>query len=476
MNIVETVCSANRSRPNQVAIIDEHGSLTYGEFENAVNQLAEELKTKGLSKGMGVGIMDRNSRYFIIAVFAVLKMEAVAMPISNQLKSQELNQILSNSGLHFLLDAGNGPETDAQHVADFTIGDSKWTLNSFNKFDGVSFASHVSDPAIIRYTSGTTGLAKGVIIGHQSINERIDGANKVLHLGTSDTVIWVLPMSYHFVVSIILYLKYGARIAIAKDFLGNTIFDCIKENKGTFLYASPMHIKLLTNYKSEEKLDSLRTVISTSTAISKVQCDAFYEVYQIPVSQAYGIIEIGLPMINSNKAAEHPDAVGHALPDYEVGILSEDNEILPFGEIGNLGIKGPGMFDAYLKPAKLRADVLNDGWFMTGDLASMDLSGLVKVEGRKKSMINVSGNKVFPIEVEQILNSHPRIQLSRVSGFNHRLMGEMVFAELVMTAGEPVDKESIISYCRERLTTYKVPQRIKFLEDLPMTDSGKLKR
>ncbi len=476
MNIVDIVFSSNEQRPQQIAIKDEFGTLTYQEFKMAVIELADQLESFGLSKGMGVGIMDRNSRFFIIAVFAVLKIEAVAMPISNQLKSQELNQILSNSGLHYFLDAGNGPETEAEFLSDFSIGDSKWTLNAFKKYDGIPFAKHVKDPAIIRYTSGTTGLAKGVIIGHQSINERIDGANKVLSLGVEDTVIWVLPMSYHFVVSIILYLKYGASIAIAKDFLGSSIFDCIKENNGTFLYASPMHIKLLTNYKSDESLDDLETVISTSTAISKAQCDAFYEVYKIPVSQAYGIIEIGLPMINSNKAAEHPDAVGHALPDYEVGILSDNFQKLPFGEIGNLGIRGPGMFDAYLKPAKLRNEVLKDGWFMTGDLASMDDSGLVKVEGRKKSMINVSGNKVFPVEVEQILNSHPRIQLSRVSGFKHRLMGEMVFAEIVLTEGDPVDKEEVIGYCRDRLTTYKVPQKIKYLESLPMTDSGKLKR
>ena len=476
MNIVDTIFAANSKRPEQIAIKDEFGVLSYEEFEDAVKHVAITLKDLGLKKGMGVGIMDRNSRHFIIAVFAVLKLEAVAMPISNQLKSQELNQILSNSGLNYLLDAGNGPETDAKMIAEFSINESNWTLNVFKEFNGEGFANHVNDPAIIRYTSGTTGLAKGVIIGHQSINERIDGANKILELGVKDTVIWVLPMSYHFVVSIILYLKYGVSIAIAKDFLGSSIFACIKENEGTFLYASPMHIKLLTNYKSEETLDTLNTVISTSTAISKAQCDAFYEEYKIPVSQAYGIIEIGLPMINSNKAAEHPDAVGHALPDYEVGILSDDFKKLPSGEIGNLGIKGPGMFDAYLAPPTLRSDILSDGWFMTGDLASMDLSGLVKVEGRKKSMINVSGNKVFPVEVEQILNSHPRIQISRVSGFTHRLMGEMVRAEIVLTEGEPIDKESIITYCRQRLTTYKVPQKIKFLEDLPMTDSGKLKR
>ena len=204
----------------------------------------------------------------------------------------------------------------------------------------------------------------------------------------------------------------------------------------------------------------LKTVISTSTAISKAQCDAFYAKYKIPISQAYGIIEIGLPMINFNKAEEHPDAVGHSLPDYEIGILSDSFEQLEQGAIGNLGIKGPGMFDAYLSPPLLRKEILKNEYLMTGDLASMDEDGLVRIEGRKKSMINVSGNKVFPVEVEQVLNSHQDIILSRVSGFNHRLMGEMVFAELVIETNASRDKEAIISYCRERLTTYKIPQKI----------------
>ncbi len=476
MNIVDIVFQANKDHGNQVAIRDEIGSLTYKEFTQEILSLSETLKAKGLREGMGVGVMDRNSRYFIISVFAVLYCKAVAMPVSNQLKTQELDTILSKSGLNWLLDAGNGPTSSAKTIDAYEIQVSQWTIKEYKNFTGTRFADHVADPAIIRYTSGTTGLAKGVIIGHKSINDRIDGANTALKLGRTDKIVWVLPMSYHFVVSIILYLKYGATIALTKDFLAESIFNCITETKGSFLYASPMHIKLLSNYSAADALPTLRTVISTSTAISKEQCDMFYEKYRIPVSQAYGIIEIGLPIINFDKAAEEPDAVGHVLEGYDVGILSEDNELLDVGQIGNLGIKGPGMFDAYLSPPKLRSEVLNRGYFMTGDLASVDAGGLVRVEGRKKSMINVSGNKVFPVEVEQVLCSHTDIELARVSGYKHRFMGEIVSAEVVLREGVAQDSEAIISYCRQRLTTYKLPQKITFVDQLEMTDSGKLKR
>jgi len=476
MNIVDIIFESNKSRPQQIAFNDQVGLLSYAQFEQEVIALSNDLVSKGLKKGMGVGVIDKNSRHFIIAVFAVLKANALAMPISHQLKTAEITKELDRSGLHLLLDSGNGPTLHHKQLDTFKILDSEWNLKANKPFDGNQYANHVSDSAIMRYTSGTTGTSKGVIIGHQSINERIDAANKALNLGTDDTVVWVLPMAYHFVVSIILYLKYGCTIAITKDFLGESIYDCIELTQGTFLYASPMHIKMLNALKVDAMPPSLKRVISTSTAITKAQCERFLNNYNIPIWQAYGIIEIGLPIINTQKAKEQPEAIGHALPDYEIGILSDNHSILNKNEIGHLAIKGPGMFDAYLDPPILRADILVDGWFMTGDLASKDEDGLIKVEGRKKSMINVAGNKVFPFEVEEVLNEHESIKLSKVSGFKHRLMGEIVQAEIVLKQDVEIGKEEIISFCRERLSTYKLPQHITFVPELKFTGSGKIKR
>ena len=237
-----------------------------------------------------------------------------------------------------------------------------------------------------------------------------------------------------------------------------------------------MHIRLLANDKSEAMMPSMKRVISTSTAISKIQCEAFERRFNIPVSQAYGIIEVGLPIINHQKSKEAPDAVGYTLPDYEVEILDDNFDVLPAGEIGHLAMQGPGMFDGYLQPPQMRAEVLEQGWFLTGDLASKDESGLIKIEGRKKSMINIAGNKAFPEEIEHVLNQHRAVKLSRVKGFQHRFMGEMVMAEVILEEGTSPDKEALIKFCRERLITYKVPQKIVFVEELPMTGSGKLKR
>ncbi len=463
-----------QNHPNHIAIQDELGAMSYAQLQAAIKDATKQLQANGIQAGMGVGVMGKNSRYFIVMVYAVMACGATVMPISNQLKAAEIENLLAQSGLHFIIDDQTGPENTKEFEL-LSVGEG-WRMTAYQGFQGEAFAAHIEGAALIRFTSGTTGKSKGVIISHQSIQERINSANEILQIGSNDKIVWVLKMAYHFVVSIILYLSKGATIIVCNDFTAESILDACNEHGGTLLYASPMHIRLLARDQSGRNMDSLRMVISTSTAISAAQCEAFFKRYNKEVSQAYGIIEVGLPIINLEKSKSDPDAVGHVLPAYEVEILNDNFEVLPRGEVGHLAMRGPGMFDGYLSPPTIRAEILQEGWFMTGDLATKQTDGLIKIEGRKKSMINVSGNKVFPEEVEHILNEHPNIKISRVSGYQHRFLGEVVQAEVILKGEEEVDAESIITYCRQELTTYKIPQKIIFVEELPMTDSGKLLR
>lgn len=461
---------------DKAAIFDEFGELSFGGLLQEAEALKKELVAHGVGKGMGIGVMARNSRNFITAIFAVTGTGATVMPLSHQLKKNELDEVLSEAKLHAILDDQSGiqPVDNASFYIKLPIDGFRFTWTNVHRKR--EFAPHVANPAFIRFTSGTTGKSKGVLISHQTVLERIEGANKALQLGPGDTVVWVLPMAYHFVVSIVLYVHFGAAIAIAKDFLAQNIIDITKKHKGTLLYASPMQIRLLASDPGKEMLSSLKMVISTSAAISYDICKAFKQRYDIDVSQAYGIIEIGLPMLNFKKSSEHPEAVGHALPDYQVEILDENYQALPPDTVGYLAIKGPGMFDAYLTPATMRDEVLKNGFFLTADFATKTADGLVKVEGREKSMINVSGNKVFAEEVEAILETIPEIKLSRISGVPHPLMGQIIQAELVLHDGATIDVEEVLTYCRKRLSTYKIPQKVKIVDSLPMTGSGKIQR
>ena len=469
----KVLINAKNEWPNRPAIYDEHGTLTFLELYSEVEFMREELMKRGLGEGLAAGVMARNGRNIIIAIFAIIGTGATVMPMSHQLKTAEVNQILEEAGLHFILDDLNGvAPLSSDDFIKLQEGSFRIAKTNITK----SFAPHVKHPAFMRFTSGTTGKAKGVIISHVSAIERIEGANKLLKLGPNDCVIWVLPIAYHFVVSILLYVRYGTAIAIAKDFLPQNIVEITNKYSGTLLYASPMQIRLLSKIAEFAQMNSLKAVISTSAAISSEICRDFQLKYGIAVSQAYGIIEIGLPIVNYEKSSEYPEAVGYALPDYTVDILDENFNVLGPNEIGNLAIKGPGMFDAYLQPALVRDEVLVHGYFLTADYASKTEDGLIKVEGRQLSMINISGNKVFPEEVEGILETIPAIKQARISGVPHPLMGQIVQAEIVLNENESVVIEDILTYCRKRLSTYKIPQKVKIVESLPMTGSGKIKR
>ena len=476
MNVYQLAEDAAHKWKDNPAIQDEQGTLSFGEMYSEISLLRQNLVDSGIRKGMGIGVMARNSRNFIIALLAGVGCDAVIMPISHQLKKAEIDEIIDNSGLHGIIDdlSGVNPLTSKQQIIETPNGNLRFGWTGRNVAEHIT--PHVPNAAFIRFTSGTTGKSKGVIVSHQSTIERIEAANKALLLGPRDTVVWVLPMAYHFLVSIILYIRFGAAIAICKDFLASSIINITNRFNGTLLYASPMHIRLLASDKTDVQMPSLKRVISTSTAISMEHCIAFKNRFHIDVSQAYGIIEIGLPIINFKKSDEHPNAVGNALPDYRVELLDENYEVLPPESIGKLAIQGPGMFDAYLSPSQSRAEILKNGWFLTGDLASKTVDGLITICGREKSMINVSGNKVFPEEVEDVLISHPAIITCKVSGTTHALMGEIVQAKIVLKQGTQITTEVILDYCRQKLSTYKVPQSIEFVDQLEMTGSGKVKR
>ena len=474
--VYQILKDAARKWPEKPAIYDDHGMMTFAELYAETEILRLNLIDLGVTAGMGVGVKARNGRSFIIGIFAVVGCGAAVMPMSPQLRRAEIEDILSEAKLHVLLDdlSGIPPILGVDEVLEMKVESFSFSYTNVNR--ARPFAAHVNNPAFIRFTSGTTGKSKGVIVSHQSVIERIEGANKALELGPGDTVIWVLPMAYHFIVSIVLYVRFGAAIAVAKDFLAKSIIDITNGHNGTLLYASPIQIRLLANDAGMDKMPSLKKVISTSAAISLDVCKAFKERFGIDVSQAYGIIEIGLPMINFVKSVEHPEAVGYALPDYTVEILDDENNPLPSGIIGHLAIKGPGMFDAYLLPPTPRNEVLQNGYFLTADYASRSADGLIKVEGRAKSVINVSGIKVFPEEVEAVLEMMPEIKQARISSSPHPLMGQIIEGELVLNEGETIDVEDVLTYCRKRLSTFKAPQRLKIVDSLPMTSSGKVKR
>jgi long-chain acyl-CoA synthetase len=477
MNVFDTLSQAARQWPDRTAIIDAAGSLDYQSLWRAIESLRVQLARLEVREGQGVGVRARNGRAFVIGALAALGCGATVMPIHHQLKPDELADMLARAPLGIILDDGCGTGQAGITTRCLELcGDN--TLR-FTRLDGppMPLAPGFENAAFVRFTSGTTGAAKGVVLTHRAVLERISAANNGLGLTCEDRVLWVLPMAYHFYVSILLYLQAGAAIVVSADYLAESILEAALCHNATFLYVTPMHVRMLAGEGSGRALPpALKRIMSVSSRLHPEVAGDFLARYRVPVAQGYGIIEVGLPIMNTEEAADHPEAIGRPLPGFEATILDEAARPVSDGETGQLALRGPGMFAGYLSPPRRRDQVLREGWFMSGDLAHRDLAGRIVLDGRTTSVIHIAGHKVFPEEVAAVLDQHPAVLRSRVTNRPHPQLGEAVHAEVQLRSGSPpTTSEDILLYCRRRLSNHKVPASLDFVTELNLTSSGKVR-
>lgn len=471
----QLLAQAAQSWPDRSALIDEYGRMSFRELYAQTENLKKQLQQTGIETGMGLAVMGRNGRAFVAAMMAGMGCGAVVVPVSHQLKAAEITQILLDTGVQAIIDDQSGltPIDGAGMLMPFSAQTLRFTWINANAKQAIT---PLANAAFIRYTSGTTGNSKGVVLSHASILARVECASKALQLNCEDAVLWILPMAFHFLVSILVYIRNGATIIVAKDLLASSLIKAANQHQATLLYAAPMHFRLLAADMTTEPIPTLKVAISTSSAIPLAIANAFTRRFNLPVTQAYGIIEAGLPLLDNLAGQTDPQSVGYPTAGFNVALWDDDHKPVPEGQIGRLAIRGPGMFDAYLKPWQTAEQVMRNGWFFTGDLARYQADGRVLICGREKTMINVSGNKAFPEEIEAVLSSHPDVVACRVSGLAHPLLGEIVGAEVVLTPQADGDVEALLHFCRQRLSTYKVPQRLQIVTTIGCTASGKVKR
>jgi len=463
--------------PRRAALVVAGGGATpksvgYGELVDRVDALAARLRAAGVGRAQRCGLVARQGAGFIELALAILAVDACLVPIPDDYAGAVLDEFAALASLHWIaLERAGGAEP-------FELV-SRANVPAVDGNGERDFAA--LRPAYLRFTSGSTSRRKGVILGHAAILARLAAANRGLGIGPSDRILWLLPMAHHFVVSILLYLRHGAAILLPAGALAKPILELAVAERATVLYASPYHMSLLAKDASGLALADLRLAISTAEGLRAETARAFAERFGRPIAQALGIIEVGLPVLNLRSAAQKPDSLGRPLPDYDVWLRGEDGQPVapPTSpeKTGEICIRGPGLFDAYLDPWTPARRVLEPDGFRTGDQGYFDADGDLYLVGRRANRINMAGMKFFSEEVEAVLDAHPAVSRSRVFAREHARLGEIPVAEVLPAdPAHPPARAELMRHCRARLPAYKIPREFTIVESLPETATGKLAR
>jgi long-chain acyl-CoA synthetase len=452
VDILTLIRRTAENQPTNLAFcsLESGNTLSYEELIQGAGRIADWLTVRGCRRGERCGLVMADGSEFLESALGILSAGLCVAPIATSLPAREQDRAVSAAGLHWLLQTDGrllrlpfSKPVDYRNDADF----------------------RACNPAYIRFTSGTTGTGKCVLLGHKAIIDRLAAANAVLGVGPTDTVWFGLSMADHFVASILLYLSRGARVVTATS--AEKSEQLVEEFLPTVLYGSPdFYISLIRS--RIKALKSVRLAISTTTPLSTDVAESFYRKFGKHLNPVLGIIEVGLLTLNTR-----PDkigSVGFPIPAYTVLLIGENGEPVARNEVGELHVCGPGLLDAYLSPWRPVQRLLKKHGFATGDFARFDDDGYLILAGRGKNRIRVDGIQFFCEEVESVLNSLPGIQESRVF-IDSR--SNLLSAEIV---GSPETTERLQEQLLGRIDEKKVPKAFFLVDVLPRTANGKLRR
>jgi len=476
MNLVDLLHASAERYAARRALTDVRSgrSLSYGQLAREARRVAAFLKAQGIEAGQRIGLLAPNDLAYVPAAFGLLAAGGCLVPLASNLTPTEIAEIVREVQLNACL---AWPGADAPPGAARAVLDGGECANfAFSWLDRDARSPdefYSLDPAFIRFTSGTTARSKGVVLSHAATAARVEASDRVLRFSEEDRILWVLPLAYHFAVTIVAYVRAGSHVLLCPDTLPRAMVDAIRRLTPSVLYAAPLHFERMANLGKSERLSSIRVTLSTAAPISPAVMERFESAYGVPVGQAYGIIEAGLPCINLGTEGLPVTSVGRPVPGYDVAVLTDDGTPLPPEELGEIGVRGDGLFSAYYAPWRRREQIMSNGWFLTGDLGLLDKAGALHLKGRKKTVIFVAGLKFFPEEVEDCINQFPGVKESRVFSRPHARVGEVACAEVVV---DPRHLDALKAHCTRVLSAYKVPVEFTVVDAVPRTPSGKIRR
>ena len=487
-----------RIAPQRIAIVDGERRLDYAGFWAQACAFAQALRSHGLHAGDRVALLLPNRIEAAVAVYGCWLAGGIAVPLNVQARARDFVPWLRHCGArHLVHEAGHADASVA--LAALDVAPVAWALQPAQPIVAPERSGEAPMPpasiapeaaAMILYTSGTTGAPKGVTLTHGNLLANVRAVVDYLALEPDDSVLGLLPFYYAYGASVLhTHLLAGARLVLAPNLLfPHLLMETVAHERTTGLSGVPSTFALLLDklQLADYDLSSLRYLTQAGGAMSKALTQRLRAALpQARLFVMYGQTEATsrLTWLPPERLDEKLGSVGVPVAGVELRVVREDGTDAPPGEEGEVRVRGQNVMRGYWNAPEATAAVLHDGWLRTGDIGHLDADGFLFLAGRRSDMIKTGAHRVHPGDIEEVIAEVPGVAENAVVGIDDDTLGQVVKAFVV--PGPPRDAAildpapldlAIKAHCRARLAPYKIPRHIEFVDALPRTASGKVRR
>ncbi len=494
LNVATLLDQAARRHPESTALRLDEQRLSYAELDDRARRLAGHLRANGIEPGARIGLLLPNVPEFAVSYHAALRAGAAVVPMNPLLRPREIAYYLEDSGAEALIawheclepalagareagverviGAGAAPaDGDAPRMEDVLAASEP---------DAFLAQREPGDPAVILYTSGTTGRPKGALLTHSNLLWNAQVSAELFALQSQDRLLGTLPLFHSFGQTCVLNAAFrrGAEVVLISRFDPNAALELIERRGITvFLGVPTMYVAMLNAESAGGRdLSTLRLCASGGAAIPVEVLRRFEADFGCRVLEGYGLSETSpVASFNHLDRPGRPGSIGTPIWGTEMRVADESGATLPVGEVGEILIRGHHVMAGYHeRPEETAAAIDEEGWLHTGDLAKADEDGYFFIVDRKKDLVIRGGYNVYPREIEEVLYEHPDVVEAAVVGVPDEALGEEIAAAVVPRADSELDPEALRAWVREQVAPYKYPRRIALVEALPKGPTGKV--
>lgn len=500
VNVGDSLTRTSWRYPDKVALVEDEKRITYKEFNETVNRVANALLERGYTKGVPIALLSQNSYEFLVTYYACAKAGLICVPINLGWRPSEVSYVLAHSESQALIAQASIFETFKSALDGleslrevFIFGAHKGEESSQQTtFEDLTLHGSSSEPQVLiedraplsyLYTSGTTSAPKGVVSSHLAVYLESLGSALENHSTEKDVVSALMPMFHTAQLNGLCtpMIALGGRLIIMKGFNADLVLDSIEAEGMTTVFCLPFMVReLLERYREKPRnISTLKLIMYAMAPMPDALLRDAIDTFRCDFTLAFGQTEMNpvTTVFRPEHQLTHSGAVGTPQINVQIAILGDDGRVLNQGETGEICYRSPQSMSEYLKNPVATEEAFRGGWFHSGDAGKFDKDGVLWFEDRFKDVIKTGGENVSSIEVEKaIYATNPDVAEACVVGISHPKWSEAITAFVVPRAGSKIDPEALIRDLKLNLDGFKCPKKVVVVDTLPHTSTGKIQK